>query len=178
MKDSMPRVNYPYTHSLLSGVLWGGLFALVYAVLRKSMRGAWVCAAAVMSHWGLDLVVHRPDLPLVPGGGPLWGNMLVLTLALEAVLLGVGVWLYGRTTRAKDGVGWWALVRLVAFLAVIQIGNHYRLRSQPWRWWVTRSGCWYCGVVGRPAPGGGANDQAVRWGADEIPTSPSGPRCG
>ncbi|MDR7482138.1 MAG: hypothetical protein QN203_06455 [Armatimonadota bacterium] len=62
--------RYPYTHSLLAALGWGVLFGAVYFLFRRDGRGAWVAGAAVLSHWLLDLVVHRPDLPLYPDGAP------------------------------------------------------------------------------------------------------------
>ena len=61
-------VSYPLTHSLLTGVGWGGLLGGAYALHRRWLRGAVVVAATVVSHWVLDWVSHRPDLPLIPGG--------------------------------------------------------------------------------------------------------------
>lgn len=60
--------HYPISHSLLMSVVWMVLFASLYWALKKSVRGAVVCSLAVLSHWVLDLVTHRPDLPLCPGG--------------------------------------------------------------------------------------------------------------
>jgi hypothetical protein len=60
--------DYPLTHSLLAACLWAVGFALGYGLLSRSKWAAGVCAFGVISHWGLDLLVHRPDLLLVPGG--------------------------------------------------------------------------------------------------------------
>src|SRR5215469_8828004 len=79
--------HYPYSHSLLALLLWGVLFGLIYgAVTRASLRSALVVGALVPSHWVLDVIVHRPDLPLAPGassrlGLGLW-NSVPLTLAV------------------------------------------------------------------------------------------------
>lgn len=61
-------VHYPITHSLLSTVMWAIGLAMGYFVVRRSGRCAWVIGLAVLSHWILDAVAHRPDLPLLPGG--------------------------------------------------------------------------------------------------------------
>lgn len=120
-------IDYPISHSLLAVVLWGGLFAAVYYLIRRYRVGAWVCGLAVISHWFLDLLVHRPDLPLTPGesvrvGFGLW-NSLGATLVLELAVFGVGLWLYLRVTRALDRVGSIALWALVGFLVLIYIAN-------------------------------------------------------
>ncbi|MEZ4722971.1 MAG: metal-dependent hydrolase [Flavobacteriales bacterium] len=57
---------YPYSHSLLMSVVWGALFGLVYFLVTKNRRRALILGALVVSHWFLDLFVHRPDLPLSP----------------------------------------------------------------------------------------------------------------
>ncbi len=115
-------VHYPFTHSLLFAVLWGLLLGLVYLGIRRDRRGALVVGSVVVSHWFLDVIVHRPDLPLWPGSGMrvglgLW-NSMAATLVLEGGFFALGVWLYARTTRAVDGVGRWGFVAMVAFLAV------------------------------------------------------------
>lgn len=119
--------HYPLSHSLLAAVLWALAVALVYWRLRRSRRGALVMAALVVSHWLLDAVVHRPDLPLLPGGGPLIGlgfwDSLPKTLIVEMSLFAAGIGLYARRTRPRDATGAWALWSLVSFLLVIHAGN-------------------------------------------------------
>jgi len=120
-------VHYPITHSLLAGIGWSLAFAAVYYALRRYPRGAWVCGAAVLSHWVLDLVVHRPDLLLIPGGTTrvglgLW-NSLPATLAAELLVFGGGLWLYLRATRARDRAGSIGLWALVGFLLLIYGAN-------------------------------------------------------
>jgi hypothetical protein len=88
----------PYTHSLVAAVLWsaGAFVAYRLAARRSTARAAAIVAGAVFSHWVLDLVVHRPDLPLYDNtakvGLGLW-NYPLLTLAIETVLLFNGIWL-------------------------------------------------------------------------------------
>jgi FtsH-binding integral membrane protein len=119
--------DYPISHSLLAAVVWAVLFAGVYFIIGKYRRGAWVCGLAVLSHWVLDLVVHRPDLPLMPGGAARFGlglwNSLPATLAVELAVFGLGVFLYLRTTRAVDRTGSIALWALVVFLLLIYASN-------------------------------------------------------
>src|SRR5690349_23096702 len=61
-------VSYPWTHSLLMSAGWAALFGFLYLLIQKNARAAMVVGLVVLSHWFLDLIVHRPDLPLVPGG--------------------------------------------------------------------------------------------------------------
>jgi hypothetical protein len=89
--------------------------------------------ALVISHWVLDWVTHRPDLPLVPpplpGSGHrvgfgLW-NSVPATLLVELSLFALGVWLYVRYTRARDRTGRTAFWSLIGFLVVIHAGNAF-----------------------------------------------------
>ena len=61
-------VSYPYSHSLVAEMLWGTLLGLLYFALRRDGRAAFVFALCVPSHWLLDFIAHRPDMPIVPGG--------------------------------------------------------------------------------------------------------------
>jgi uncharacterized membrane protein YhaH (DUF805 family) len=120
-------VSYPISHGLLAVVTWGVLFAAVYQVARRYAAGAVTMFAAVVSHWLLDLLTHRPDLPLWPGsdarvGLGLW-NSLPATLAVELAIFGGGLALYLRRTKAVDRAGSLALWGLVAFLLVLYAGN-------------------------------------------------------
>ena len=118
---------YPFSHSLAMVVVWALLVGLVYQAIRHYPRGAVLLGLAVVSHWVLDAVVHRPDLPLYPGGGAragleLWSS-LGGTLAVEFAIFGIGVWLYARATEAKDKIGSYGLWALVIFLAAAYLAN-------------------------------------------------------
>ena len=119
--------HYPISHSLAAVLLWAVLFGVAYQALRRYPRGALVCGLAVVSHWLLDLLTHRPDLPLAPGsdarvGLGLWGS-LPATLLVELAVFAIGVFLYVRTTRASDRTGTVALWALVGVLLVVYAGN-------------------------------------------------------
>lgn len=80
----------------------------------------------VVSHWVLDFVTHRPDMPLWPGGPRvglgLW-NSVPATIAVEAVMFAAALWIYVRTTRPRDGVGRRAFVAFVVLVLVIYAAN-------------------------------------------------------
>ncbi len=119
-------VHYPVSHSLLAVLGWAVLVAGVYGVVRRYRTGALVLGLAVVSHWLLDLLVHRPDLPLYPGGPVMgWGlwSSLPGTLIVELPLFAVGLAFYLRTTRAADVIGRWALGGLVGFLLLVYVSN-------------------------------------------------------
>lgn len=151
--------HYPITHSLLMAVVWGLAFALIYWFVQKNKSGAIVLGLCVISHWLLDLIVHRPDLPLIPGGATRMGiglwNSLGATLIVEGLLFVLGIWLYLRATAAKNRVGHFAFWGLVAFLAVIYMANlfgppppdvqaiawagHLQWLFVIWAYWVDRN---------------------------------------
>jgi hypothetical protein len=119
--------HYPWTHSLLLVAFWGAAFGAVYYLIQRYRVGAWVCGVAVVSHWVLDLLLHRPDLPILPGGEyrvgfGLW-NSLGATLVIEMAIFGVGLALYLRTTTAADRIGSVSLWSLVGFLVLVYLGN-------------------------------------------------------
>ena len=119
-------VHYPISHSLLAVLGWAVLFGLAYQFVRRYPRGTIVLALAVVSHWLLDLIVHRPDLPLYPGsvlvGLGLWSSVTA-TLAVELPIFAIGLWVYLRSTAADDALGHWALWGLVGFLLVVYFAN-------------------------------------------------------
>jgi hypothetical protein len=119
-------VSYPLSHSLLAVGNWAVLAGIVYWAISRYARGALVIAACVVSHWFLDWVVHVPDLPLYPGGAKyglgLW-NSVAATLAAEGLFLGVGVWLYVRSTAATSRGGWLGWWSFVGFLVVVYAAN-------------------------------------------------------
>jgi membrane-bound metal-dependent hydrolase YbcI (DUF457 family) len=115
--------HYPVSHSLLAALLWAGLFAGGYLVFRRYARGAAVIAIAIVSHWVLDAIVHRKDLPLWPGGSTrigfgLW-NSVAGTLIVELVLLGIGVAIYTRTTQPRERTGTRGLQAMIAALVLL-----------------------------------------------------------
>lgn len=122
-------VHYPYTHSLVMGVVWGLVCGGIYWLSQKDTRSAIAVGLAVLSHWFLDLVVHIPDLPLTPFGGlkvglGLW-NSLPLTVLVEGVIFIGGVWIYIRNTRAVNARGKWGLIALIAFFVIAEIFNTF-----------------------------------------------------
>jgi len=140
-------VRYPYSHSLVALLAWAAALGLGYLVLRRSrVAVSLVIGGLVLSHWFLDVLTHRPDMPVTIGdsgrlGLGLW-NSLPATLAVELLLFAVGVGLYARVTEARDRrgmIGFWAFV---AFLLVVYVMN----------------------LFGPPPP----SARAVAWGAEAL----------
>lgn len=119
--------HYPISHSLLAVVGWAVLVAGVHFLLRRRRGAALALGALVVSHWLLDAIVHRPDLPLFPGSAMVVGlnawSSLPITVAVEVALFGLGVWLYARATSPADAIGRWGLPGLVFALVGIYAGN-------------------------------------------------------
>lgn len=113
---------YPWSHSLLTAVAWSGLAGVVAGRAVGSARAGLVVGGLVLSHWILDAVTHRPDLPLWPGG-PLVGaglwNSVPGTLAVEGGLLAVATLTYTRAFAPLDATGTWALAGLVALIGAL-----------------------------------------------------------
>lgn len=120
--------SYPWTHSLAMVLVWSGLGSVAGHRLLGSWRSGVIVGLLVLSHWLLDWVTHRPDLPLWPGG-PVTGlglwNSIPGTIIVEAGLFAVGVWLYRSVTAPRDRVGTVALVVLLTLSGLVWI-------PQPW----------------------------------------------
>ena len=116
--------HMPYTHSLPAAALWSVAVATALVLLLKLPRRAGLfIGLAVLSHWLLDFLVHRPDLPLIWSGPKvglgLW-NHAVLEQAVEMGLLGMAgaAWAW---RRGQQGHGWAGAVGFLGFLLVLQV---------------------------------------------------------
>jgi membrane-bound metal-dependent hydrolase YbcI (DUF457 family) len=103
-------IHADYTHSLVGALLLAALAGLLARWRWGPSVGA-ALAAVAFSHWLLDLVVHRADLPLLPGnagGLPLLGLGLwrwpAVSATVELLLVLGGAALYYRAaTRLPPG---------------------------------------------------------------------------
>lgn len=109
-------VSYPYSHSIPADLIWAAVLGGGYYLLRRDRSGALWVAGLVLSHWVLDFVAHRPDMPVWPGGPSvglgLWYS-LPATLIVEYSIFGAGILVYTRATRPRDRQGsllFWAFV--------------------------------------------------------------------
>jgi hypothetical protein len=148
---------YPWSHSLLMTAVWSLLFALVYFAANRDRAGAVWVGIAVASHWLLDFVSHRPDMPLYPGGSQklglgLWQS-IPATFAIEGLMFALGIAVYMQSTKSKDRIGtvaWWVMVGLLLVLyvpgpwsspppsenAVAILGIIALLIFGPWAYWL------------------------------------------
>jgi len=132
---------YPWSHSLLLVLGWSALLGWLWRRRAGTREAAIVVAALVSSHWVLDAVSHRPDLPLWPGsrilaGLGLW-NSPAATLVVEGALFAAGLALYLATARPKDRTGTLAL----------------------WSFVVVQLALWVAGAFGPPPP----SAETVAW---------------
>jgi hypothetical protein len=150
--------NYPYSHSLLATIVWATLFSLFYKKITGYSAGAVLIWIGVLSHWILDIIVHKPDLPLYPGGHSFVGLFLwkyqSVSLIVEGALFILGLWIYIRQTLPLDKVGNYGFWIFILILAGLYIGKLTSLPlenntaliifglvtwlSVPWAWWIER----------------------------------------
>lgn len=120
-------ISYPISHSMLAVVIWGIIVAGVYYFIKKNLRGSILLGVLVFSHWLLDFLTHRPDLPLFPWsdykvGLGLW-NSFTGTVIVEGLIFSAGVFIFykvGKLQSKSKKIWFWSLV---IFLAAIYIMN-------------------------------------------------------
>lgn len=120
----------PFSHGLpsaaLLSLLIGGLVALLAKGNQTMVIGA--VAFAAFMHWLFDLIVHRPDLPLVfdemKVGLGLWAHPYV-SVPTEIALMFAGLWLYDRNVPSATTRGTWALWIFGIAMALLQVQNTF-----------------------------------------------------
>ncbi|MGE5110213.1 MAG: hypothetical protein ACM3JB_05095 [Acidobacteriaceae bacterium] len=118
--------NTPFSHGLLTNMLWAGLFAVAFFVKRHYWRGTLLILAVVLSHWILDFISNR-EMPLVPGmskvfGLDLWAST-PLTLVVEGGLWLVGIIVYLRQTPASSRIGVYGFWFVAALITLVWYNN-------------------------------------------------------
>lgn len=118
--------SYPLSHSLFMLLVWAFAFGYLYRRRTGDRRAALVIGLLVVSHWVLDVITHRADMPLYPDGPVvglgLWHSVLA-TVIVESVMLLAGVVIYLNTTRARDGIGRWGVAAMIVLLALSYYGS-------------------------------------------------------
>ena len=114
--------SYPWSHSLLMVAVWGALFTFVYAASGRARAAAVLLAPLAVSHWVLDFITHRPDLPLVPWGDLKFGlemwHSVHLTVLVEGAMFLAAVFIYAKGRAMKRS--FWILM---ATLGLVYVGN-------------------------------------------------------
>ena len=128
---------HPYSHRLPTALIWSAVAAVGYKPLCKWLGYAWttsaalVIAAAVFSHWILDLVAHPGDLALYDNtwkvGFGLW-RYRDPEFALEIALLAIGITLY-LVRNVMPPIRKAAVIAFGLGLVVVQIGDTYVPRT-------------------------------------------------
>jgi hypothetical protein len=120
--------HMPYTHSVVATIVWSALaFLVALKVMGLAPRSALVVAVVVASHWFLDLIVHRPDLPLLLNapklGLGLW-NLPIPAYVLEVLLLIISVWfcVHAIPIRTDRRTMWYGFA---AVLVLIQTATSF-----------------------------------------------------
>jgi hypothetical protein len=116
--------HMPYTHSLVGAAAWAAGFGALIWLATKNRTGALLAAAAVLSHWFLDLLVHVPDLTLA-GTPPklglgLW-NHPTIEIPLELALTFGSLWFYALVRRPKAV----PLIALGGIMLALQLFNWF-----------------------------------------------------
>ncbi len=118
--------DYPWTHSLAMTIAWGAAFALIYWAFSRYGRGALLVFICVVSHWVLDVITHRPDLPLWPHGPVvglgLW-NSVVGTYTVEWTLFVIGIFIYRDATKPRNLFGSIAFWVFLIVLGAIYVAS-------------------------------------------------------
>jgi hypothetical protein len=102
-------IHADYSHSLI-GALLISLFAGILAGLYWNKKSGIIIGSVAFSHWLLDLIVHHPDIPFLPGnlgelpllGLGLW-SVPTVSMAFEGLLIIVGSFLYFRYAIKSAG---------------------------------------------------------------------------
>ncbi|MFB3776504.1 MAG: metal-dependent hydrolase [Bryobacteraceae bacterium] len=117
--------HYPFSHSLVMNLLWASGAALAYWLFTRYRTGSVVIGLTVLSHWVLDLISHKPDMPLYPGESPMLGLGLWYsvsgTIVVELLMLAAGVWVYHHISRARNRVGSIGLWLFVAVMLLLYV---------------------------------------------------------
>ena len=119
--------DYPFSHSLLTSIGWSIIIAGIYFYLKKNLRNSIIIGCTVFSHWLLDFLVHKPDLPIAPGihtvlGLGLW-NSSIGTIFVEGFLFLGATYIYTRATKPIDRIGNYAFWGLIAVLLISYVAN-------------------------------------------------------
>jgi membrane-bound metal-dependent hydrolase YbcI (DUF457 family) len=161
--------HYPWSHSLLAAFVWATFAAALYQWGTRYAPGTLTVWLLVVSHWVLDALVHRPDMPITPRSPALVGLGIwshpVATVAIELALLAVGVALYRGVTRPirRSGtVGLWAFVAILLVSYAITIASPPAPGTNP-------------AVIAAGGLAGGALLIAIAWWLDRgrAPTLPA-----
>lgn len=146
---------YPYSHSLMMTIVWSLLFGFVYFMVTKNRQNSIILGLLVSSHWLLDLIVHRPDLPISPFsdykvGLGMWNNPLLEIITEFGIFL-VGVYFYYSIAKPRRKLSFWSLVVVLLIFQILNFvgppppdinaiawGTNMMWLFVIWAWWIER----------------------------------------
>jgi hypothetical protein len=121
--------SYPWSHSLVMAVVWGVVGSVLVRLWKGNRETQVLVLLLVISHWVLDFVSHRADMPLWPGNSPVLGlglwNSVAATLVVEGAMFAAALMVYLRSTTAGDRIGSAGFWLLIVFSTLTWA-------SQPW----------------------------------------------
>ncbi len=125
--NPLDLVFVPFSHSLVAVGIWALVAAMGYGnfVQYGRVRGSpWLVGAVVLAHWFLDLLVHRPDLPLIGTsmkvGLGLWAFPIPSLLLELGLFFGALWWWYRRATPLTARLRY-GLIALAVVLCAMQL---------------------------------------------------------
>ncbi|MBT4288742.1 MAG: hypothetical protein HOD92_15550, partial [Deltaproteobacteria bacterium] len=120
---------YPFSHSLVAVVIWGLLLGCIHFIFKRDIKAFFLLALLVPSHWFLDLLVHRPDLPLSFSSDHYFGlglwNFPIVAVTIEVTIFLLGIYFYTRITTPKNRIGTIGFWGLMIFLIFSYLGNFF-----------------------------------------------------
>jgi membrane-bound metal-dependent hydrolase YbcI (DUF457 family) len=121
--------HYPWSHSLFMAALWARVATVAVRQTAAPPRAGLLVGAIVLSHWLLDLLTHRADLPVLPNDQVLFGfglwRSIPATIFVEGTFLATALYLYIGSSRATSLVGRWGLGGMVALMVAIWISGPF-----------------------------------------------------
>lgn len=127
------KSSIPWSHGLFMSIVWSLMAYLITYLITRNRKMSIVIGLLVFSHWILDFISHPmgmgktlpKDLPLFFNNSLKVGmglyNSIVAALISELGLLAIGIFLYLKTTKAKDQTGKWSILVLIIFLALFPL---------------------------------------------------------
>ena len=125
--------SMPLTHSLVGALFWSTIIYILFRFLpapigARKTRIALAMALGVVSHFVLDIPVHRADLALFGDAykiGLGLYNYPIPAFCLEAITLLAGLWLYMRSTTSTTFLGKYGMIFLFVFLQLINAYTYW-----------------------------------------------------
>jgi hypothetical protein len=129
-------IYFPFSHSLIFSLLWGGIAYIIYRIIsiKRGLRdhnAAIILGLAVISHFFLDFITHRPDLPLFINqsdtykiGLGLW-NYLIPSVIIENLIFLGGLIIYLKSTKSTTFLGKYGIISLSIFLLIMNTLSYF-----------------------------------------------------